>query len=71
MIDLAFSIDPELKNNGNKNLKYLTRKILQGFSNYDYAFSKKVGFSINSSMRRKFYQNWSVNENISMINKYL
>ena len=71
MIDLAFSINPELKNNGNKDLKYLTRKILQGFSSNDYAFSKKAGFSINGNMRRKFYKNWRVNENISMIEKYI
>ena len=47
------------------------RKILQGFSSYDYAFSKKAGFSLNSNMRRKFYKNWSINENISMIEQYL
>lgn len=70
MIDLAFSIDPSVKYN-NKNLKYLTRKILLNYSNHDYAFSKKAGFSINSTLRRKFYKNWRMNENISMIEKYL
>ena len=70
MIDLAFSIDPKLKFKGNK-LKFITREILKKYSNTEYAYSKKKGFSINSSLRKSLYGNQGENENIMMITNYL
>ena len=70
MIDLAFSIDPKLKYN-NGELKFITREILKKYSTHEYAYSKKKGFSFNSGLRKKLYENWEINENITMMKKYL
>ena len=70
MIDLAFSIDPKLKYN-NGELKFITREILKKYSTHEYAYSKKKGFSFNSRLRKKLYENWDINENITMMKKYL
>ena len=70
MIDLAFSIDPKLKFS-EVNLKFITREILKKYSNSNYAYSSKKGFSINSTLRKKLYKNWNINENVTMIDNYL
>ena len=52
-------------------VKFINREILKKHGNHNFDYSSKKGFSINSTLRKKLYKNWNINENVTMIVNYL